>query len=93
MPEIQDGRQDGHHCQMKINLLINSHIISSSNTFSTIFGMRNHFLGLFLQFKIKNKIQKSIFGAILVLFINIYETPINSKFLSLDLASHIQSHF
>ena len=42
--------QDGH----QVNFLNNSHIISSSNTFSTMFGIRNQFLGLFLQFDFNN---------------------------------------
>ena len=42
---------------MKINFLTNSHIISNRNTFSTIFGMRDQYLSLFLQFDVNNKVK------------------------------------
>ena len=54
--------------------------------------MRDQFFGLLLEFEVKNKVQNH--GAIVLLFININETHIlyAHTFLSLDLASHIQSH-
>ena len=58
-------------------------------------GMRHPFLGYFfnLRSRTRSKIIVSIFGAILVHFLNINETPINYKFLSVDLASQIQFQY
>ena len=58
--DSKDGCQDGHHYQMKINLLTNRHIILSNNTFSTIFGMENQFVVLFLQFEVNNKVTDDV---------------------------------
>ena len=64
-------------------LLNNSHIISNSNTLSTIFGMRDQLLELFcnLRSRTRSKIMVChFFLANLVLFLNINERPINYKF-------------
>ena len=42
---------------VKLKLKKISHIISNSNTFSTIFGVMVQFLGLFLQSEVKNMIK------------------------------------
>ena len=46
--EIQDGRQDGRHCQEKIKSFNTIHKIFSNITFSTKCYTRNPFLRLFL---------------------------------------------
>ena len=40
-----------------MNFSTNSHVISKSNTFSIIFGMRDHLFLVILQFEVKNMVK------------------------------------